>query len=391
MDQLTTLKQEQASDLQAMAKQKAALDAQQQMQLKYLSNQIASLKAFNKAQQQKLAAQRAAPGLSPKQVAAFKQQEAAMIKQQTSQLAALTGQKAQLEVQQATQRAALDGQLQQLQAQQAAELLQLNGQIQQLRIQQTGTAAPDAAADLGRRLMMHAQLQPAIAGPAKGLALPQGVAPGTPAVVPAGVPAAPKGVLPQLLPLRQGSAAPSAAGAAPTAAAARGAVGLAGLLPVVQPAPANASAAPAAAGLPTGPAARPSSFADSGCATVSAVTRPGKAVFPPPGAKRLVPEGINGTVVVTNKGPFTLSFERVGVRLCRRLAEHIRVEAVCPSMDVPAGARVVCKWNIPLPARSQPNDWTGVVSGVVLSLGDRCASATVAPFNGANEGTCTPE
>lgn len=104
---------------------------------------------------------------------------------------------------------------------------------------------------------------------------------------------------------------------------------------------------------------------------------------------------LNGTVTVTNTGPNLLALQRVGVRMCSRLAQgHARVEAACDSYDVAAGATLVCTWRLVLPPGPLPGselvDWTGVFSSAQESLtGERCASPVVNPATGLVGGTCT--
>jgi hypothetical protein len=76
---------------------------------------------------------------------------------------------------------------------------------------------------------------------------------------------------------------------------------------------------------------------------------------------------INGTTTVTNNKAFVLAFERVGVRLCSRIAEegHLRETATCPHKDALAGKAVACTWRILLPAPPEVGantaDWSGIM------------------------------
>jgi hypothetical protein len=102
------------------------------------------------------------------------------------------------------------------------------------------------------------------------------------------------------------------------------------------------------------------------CANVRVQTRVKLARLQPAGAPAAA---ASGTVLVLNRGRHAAALERVGVRLCSRAgagaAPHLRVEAVCPQMDVPPRGRVECAWSVPLPAAGQPgadaSAWVGAV------------------------------
>ena len=103
---------------------------------------------------------------------------------------------------------------------------------------------------------------------------------------------------------------------------------------------------------------------------------------------------LNGTVTVTNSGPFVVAISRVGTRLCgSRASEHVRVEARCPGDDAPAGGSLVCALSLALPPPPAPGsklrDWSGVLSSAELAMeGERCPSAVVDPVTLRPDGTC---
>ncbi|KAI8464281.1 MAG: hypothetical protein J3K34DRAFT_492332 [Monoraphidium minutum] len=270
------------------------------------------------------------------QEAALKKQQALQLKSMADQAAALkkqhADQLAQARAQQATPGLAA-GQVAQLKQQEAALLKQQAAQTQ-AQAGQTATLKKQHAAE---RAALEAQVESA------------------------------KGQQARDTQLLAASASPPVLGAAGAALRA----------PAAAAAPPRVLATPAALIAPEPQSALPLPFVDEGCAGIQLLLKPSEAALPPAGGAARVPAALEGTVEVVNARRVVAPFERVGLRLCSRVDEHVRVEAECPSMDAPPGGRVVCTWRIPLPPQSQPNDWSGLFSSVELSIGDRCPSVVV--------------
>jgi hypothetical protein len=155
------------------------------------------------------------------------------------------------------------------------------------------------------------------------------------------------------------------------------------------------AAVPSAVAAAPSPTTAPAQLAAGPCRLLSVVNAFTVVVDPATGASAL-----NGTVAIANRDRYVAAASRVGVRVCSKTLDHIRVEATCPdadgdrdSEDVRPGATLVCTWRAVLPAPPKAGstlaEWSGVKSSITLALsGDRCMSDVNDPSSGLPNGTC---